>query len=527
MTGSAQPGSKRVLMIGLDGAEPTLLEQGMDDGRLPHLRGLRAQGIYGRIASTAEQLNNSIWPSFLTGTPPGEHGGYHYLQWRGERMRFQRWDTDWIPLTPFWRALSKAGPRVIALDVPATDTPRDLHGIELSDWNALPQLRAPSAHPARMSAWLTRRYGASLRAMNRELSQELYLPQPLNRRLALGDLFVASTRRMAEVAVALMREEPWDLFISVISAAHRGGHELWDASGISDGDGPEVDRRVRDALWRTYVACDEAIGRHVDAARGSATILIFGLHGMTANRSRSHLLEPMLRRIVDGTPPRTVPARPGMLTRLRSVVPDEWRMTLKSRLPLELQDRLAMYWRTGSRDWTRTRAFSLTGDVEGYVRINLRGREASGTVEPGAEYDDLCRRIADGVQSFVDADTGEPIVDGVTFADACFPGAPRRNALPDMIVRWRATPAARHRQLVSPRFGAFDWGRPGKMPNGRSGNHNANGFLLAVGSGFPPGGRLAGGHILDLPPTVFALFGLAPPSHMTGRALTAKGARVS
>jgi predicted AlkP superfamily phosphohydrolase/phosphomutase len=194
-------------------------------------------------------------------------------------------------------------------------------------------------------------------------------------------------------------------------------------------------------------------------------------------------------------------------------------MTLKSRLPLGLQDRLGMYWRAGSRDWTKTRAFPLTADVDGYVRVNLRGREAAGTVEPGAEYEDLCRLIAEGIQSFVDADTGEPIVEDVISGDACFPGASRRNDLPDLILQWRATPAARHRQLASPRFGTLDWRTPGKMPNGRSGNHNATGFLLAVGSGIAPGSHLAGGHMLDIPPTVYALFGLAPPSHMTGQAI--------
>ena len=530
MTGSAHSRSKKVLMIGLDGADPALLEQGMDQGRLPNLRRLRTQGTYGRIASTAEWLTSSVWPSFLTGMPPGEHGGYHYLQWRAERMQFQRWDSEWIPLIPFWRALSKAGPRVITLDVPAADTPQGFDGIELSDWGALPQIRGPSAYPARMSAWVTQRYGASLHRMSRELSHELFAPQRMERLLAQADLFVTSTRRMAEVAAALLREEPWDLFISVISAAHRGGHELWDASGVSDGDGPEVERRLRDALWRTYAACDEAVGRHLEAVGASATVLVFGLHGMTANTSRSDLLDPMLRRIVDGTASRTASAKPGALTRLRRLVPDEWRMSLKSRLPLDLQDRLSVFWRAGSRNWATTRAFPLTADVDGYVRINLRGREAAGTVEPGAEYEDLCRRIAEGMRSFIDADTGEPIVDDMAFSDSCFPGSPRRNDLPDLIVRWRPTPAARHRQLVSPRFGALDWRTPGKMPNGRSGNHNANGFLLAVGDGITAGSSLSGGHILDLPPTVYALFDLSAPSHMTGRPIrevTSTGARVS
>ena len=64
---------------------------------------------------------------------------------------------------------------------------------------------------------------------------------------------------------------------------------------------------------------------------------------------------------------------------------------------MAMQDRLSLFWRTGRADWSRTKAVSLTADVHGYARINLRGREARGIVEPGEEYDRVCTQIAEGL----------------------------------------------------------------------------------------------------------------------------------
>jgi predicted AlkP superfamily phosphohydrolase/phosphomutase len=389
----------------------------------------------------------------------------------------------------------------------------------MSNWAALPQVYAPYVFPAHLQKWLARRFGRTLWRMNRRLSEEMYVPQSLDRLMALTDRYVDTARRMADVAVALMESESWNLFISVLSAAHRGGHELWDSSGVSDGDGPVVEGKLREALRRTYVACDEAIGRHIEAAGANATVLVFTLHGMSANTSRSNLLEPMLRRIISGKPIPALPPRLGALKRLRRLIPHSARLAFKSRLPLSLQDRLSVFWRMGRRDWSGTLAFPLTADVNGYIQINLRGREARGIVQPGAEYDALCRRIAEGLKTFVDADTNEPIVESVTLTDEYFANASRRADLPDLVIRWASSPAARHRRVVSPQFGAIDCPAPGKIFNGRSGNHSPEACLLAAGNGIAPGSSIDGAHILDLPPTVYALFELPPPPHMTGRAI--------
>ncbi|HEY5984612.1 MAG TPA: hypothetical protein VIU38_14195, partial [Anaerolineales bacterium] len=230
-------------------------------------------------------------------------------------------------------------------------------------------------------------------------------------------------------------------------------------------------------------------------------------------QSRTHILPEMLRRIVDKRP-----SSRGFLQRLRLLVPQRWRHELKSLLPLELRRRLTSYWKMSEYDWSSTRAFALLSDTEGWVRINLKGREAAGIVEPGAEYEALCNEIAEGLTTYVDADSGEALVKEIVRPRDVYSGE-RLVDLPDLIVVWSHAPAAGHRAVHSPAYGTIPWPTPGQNPEGRSGNHRPQGFLIAAG----PGVRHAsveGAHILDLAPTILSLLGKQPPAEMEGRTLS-------
>lgn len=499
-------------MIGLDAAEPRLIERWMGDGSLPHLRRLREQGGYGRIGSSADWLAGSPWPTFYTGMPPGDHGFYHHLCWRAARMQTMRPTPDYLPLTPFWRELSRLGPRVIALDVPLTYEPEPFNGVEISGWATHDGLVPPCAYPADTMRWVEREFGAS------PVSNEEYVRLPASRLIEVRDEQVRATGLVAELATALMRREPWDLFIVAVGSPHRCGHKLWDETGLSEAPSPVERATFADALRQVYVACDVAVGRLIQEAGNGTTVLVFSLHGMGSNTSRVEALPEMLRRILAARSS-TVSPPTGVLQWARGLVPNAWRHAVKSRLPLSLQDRLTAFWRLGGTDWSRTRAFCQLADLQGYIRVNLKGREAAGVVEPGSEYDTLCQEITEGLRSFTDAESGHGLVRDVGRSDQLYPGGKRVSELPDLIVRWATSPAAEHRALTSPRFGTITMPSPGSNPTGRSGNHRPEGFLIAVGPEFEQGSTLEGASILDLAPTVYQIFGTKTPAAMRGRDL--------
>ena len=507
---------RRVLAIGLDAAEPRLIERWTDDGTLPTLRRLRAEGRYGRLTSSAAYLSGSPWPTFFAGRTPAQHGRYSYLGWRPEAMRVARPTAEYLPAAPFWHTLGERGRRVVAIDIPLTYAPTTFDGVQVSNWATHEALEGPATFPAGLMASLRREFGPPGR------TYEEFGLLPLDRLLEIGAQQCDLVGRLGMLARGLMRRERWDLFLVAFAGTHRGGHKLWDATAVEGPVAPAHSARLEEALRRIYVRTDRAVGELLDTAGSDVSVLVFSLHGMGENTSRSDLLPEILRRVLAGgeAAPRS-PDR-GLTARLRHRMPGRWRNTIKARLPLPLQDRLTAFWSMGRRRWGETRAFCLVSDLQGYVRVNVRGREARGIVEPGPEYDQLVEEIRRGIGSFVDADSGEPVAHRVTRADQLYPSGERRHLLPDLIVQWSRTPVAPQRRIVSPRFGTIDREFPGKNANGRAGNHRPEGFLIASGAGVEQG-SIRPADILDLAPTIFALLGLAPPAEMSGRPIDLRG----
>lgn len=507
----------RVLMIGLDAGEPSLIERWTADGSLPNLAKLKASGVYGRLASSAEWLVGSPWPSFYTSSTPADHGFYHYLLWHPDRMATARPTDAVLPMRPFWRDLG-ARARVLAVDVPLTYNAEPFNGVEIAGYGTHETLIGTASSPPELLARVTREFGAPARL---DEIYDLSKPKDLLRE---RDSMLAITRQVTDMTTALMRRESWDLGIVCYVAPHRVGHRIWNLTGL--GSQPSVAERpqIEDALRQVYIGCDRAIGRLCEAAGPAATAIVFSVHGMGENTCRTELLEEMLDRVLTGrNAPRVQAGKTGGLKRLRKLIPVTWRHEFKRRLPQVLQDQLTAYWRTGGVDWSRTRAVSLLADLQGYIRINLKGREAEGVVAPGEDYENLCAQISEGLATFRDVDTGDPVVSRVGRSREVFGDGERVDRLPDLLVRWSTVPAARHRAIESQRFGAIPWPTPGLAFTGRSGNHQPEGFVVAAGPGISPA-RLDGADVMDLAPTVHALLGVPVPARMKGRPLAAVAA---
>jgi predicted AlkP superfamily phosphohydrolase/phosphomutase len=495
-------------MIGLDAADPVLVDRWIDDGSLPHLGALKTGGVHGRLQTSATHLAGSPWPTFYTGQPPCHHGIYHDFQWRHEQMKYARPHFDWLPASPFWRSLD-SGVKVVAYDVPMTLNCAGATGIEVTGWASHDSLGPPATHPPKLITEIKKRFGGWL------VTPEAFGRSSVSELLALRDELQENTRRSLELATWLL-QRPWDLGIVVFSALHRGGHRLWDRSSIEGNVGNDEGQAFDRALRELYIACDRAVGELVSLA-GEATVIVFSLHGMMVNTTRVDLLDEMLARALHGPEGRV--GKRGFTRRLGEAVPLGLRRLLTRSVPDGLRNLMMTLWSTGGTKWNATEAFTLRADLQGYVRVNLQGREPRGTVPPG-DFDALCDRITEGLCSFRDASSGESIVEEVRRTRDLFKNGPRSDRLPDLVVRWKETPAAVHHALVSDRLGRIERATPGRIPNGRSGNHRSEGLLIARGPGVPAGTKLEhGADILDLAPTALDLLGLEPTNRLIGKTI--------
>src|SRR5499427_7975474 len=70
---------KKVIVIGLDGFEPKIMEPLLEAGELPNLARLRAQGGYSRVQTTYPAQTPVAWSTFATGVNPGGHGIFDFI----------------------------------------------------------------------------------------------------------------------------------------------------------------------------------------------------------------------------------------------------------------------------------------------------------------------------------------------------------------------------------------------------------------------------------------------------------------
>jgi predicted AlkP superfamily phosphohydrolase/phosphomutase len=70
----------RVIILGFDGVEPTIVEKMLDAGGLPNLDKLRKDGAYRRLSTANPPQSPTAWSSFATCKDPGDHGIYDFLR---------------------------------------------------------------------------------------------------------------------------------------------------------------------------------------------------------------------------------------------------------------------------------------------------------------------------------------------------------------------------------------------------------------------------------------------------------------
>ena len=464
---------KKILAIALDSAEPSLIEKWMKEGYLKNLASLRCKGKFGRISSTSEWLDGSVWPTFYTGVNPGKHGFYHYLQWKSDKMEYERPGPDWIDATPFWRNLGKKY-KVISVDMPLTFPSVPFNGIEISGWASYDGLFPTSSFPDEKIEWAIENFGKPV------ISKEMRGLRSLNDLFNVKEELIAATKKEAELIINLVNLEEWDLFLCCFSATHRGGHKFWDISSTKDDVNKEQKLIFNNWLKEIYQECDKAIGKIYESVNEDVTVLVFSLNGMGANTSLSeYVLPKMISNILMRGPGKS--KEKGVIKKVRNRIPLEWRSNFKKLLPVKVQDKMTAYWHMGGTKWERTKIFNLLSDLQGYIRINLKGREKDGIVKQGEEYDNLCNEIIEGLKTFKEETTMEPVVESAARSDHLFNKGEGFNNLPDIIVKWRLKPTANYNRIISSEYGELRWPHPGKNPDGRSGNHRFDGFLLAVG----------------------------------------------
>jgi predicted AlkP superfamily phosphohydrolase/phosphomutase len=446
----------------------------------------------------------------LTGVSAGHHG--RYVLW--SQIRNGTYDMPGPPTVPsslrrYHDFLADRGIGSVLADIPSDIRIPGHRGMQIVDWGTEFHFGDCATEPRDVAARIAREVGsypiAHFRLSGDSQAEHLELARLLDEAVPRKGAF---TRWLLE--------QPGIVHVvSVFSEMHKVAHWFWKYMDDKHVDYEDSPPELRDAVKRVYQSVDRELAALAALLGPRDNLVVFSEQGMQANYRGNHLGESFLEAlgllvrhasvpapVLDDVYPRGSGARsapagePSFLWQAAKAI--------RARIPERLKERLRPLKRRADIDWRRTRVFQLPTDRNTYFRVNLRGREPLGCVEPGTEYDALLDRLETELRSLRNGATGSPAVVAVYKLRDIFPGE-RADDLPDLAVEWAADSPID--SLTSPSVGTLSF----PVREQRSGNHRPEGFLLAHGPAFVPGPARHTGDILQIPATLLAIHGIPQP----------------
>jgi predicted AlkP superfamily phosphohydrolase/phosphomutase len=461
-----------IAILQFDAASRLHLERMLAAGELPVLARLRSRGTWLDLNTPAVHFEGAAAYSLSTGIDLGRHGLYYPWLWSATEQRVRFFDDLPAP-EAVWDRIGRSGHRSLVIDPYEMRAPQSMKGLFLTGWQFKNRvvLRTRSV-PSSMQRILEDEFGCPT------LGEEIYGRPDVSSLRRLRDSLTAAPRRGADVLEALLKRESFDLVWISLSAAHLGGHRFYDIARFSEELALARHQDLGTALQNIYRAVDEALGRIVAALPRDADVVITSPTGMGPNNSRSHLLPAMLHAVLthpDHADNRQQKSEGWSLWRVRAAVPTNIRAWVAQMIPDRLALELAARLELRGVHWDRTKAFMMPNDDAGYVRINLRGRERDGIVDPHG-MEPLLDHIINGLLTFRNHDGSSTIRQIWRVSELGYAG-PYHDHLPDLVVQWND-------QVVTPLMGVRS-AQFGEIPSpgwgtGRTGCHTGEAWALVL-----------------------------------------------
>lgn len=512
---------QKVCVIGLDGATFDLVKPWVEQGHLPHVGRLMAEGVHGKLRSTIHPLSAPAWTSFMTGKNPGKHGIFDFIERPDHRYTISYTSGRSRQAKTLWGLLSEAGKSVIVLNVPMTYPAEPVNGALVGGLDS-PSVRSPFTYPPALYAEMTAAVG--------EYSITVRYDERRGRKRYVQDIFKMIENRAA-TADYLLRRYPWDFFIVVFSAPDIVQHSFWK---YMDRDHPDHDPREAaefgGVILEVYQRIDRWLGTLMARLDEDTTLVIMSDHGAGPFKqaiSLNRWLEQhgFLHFRDAASPPapwRATALRTERLNQvlagLKRVTPVGVKVTLRRAFP-RLRERVNARLLFAPIDWPRTKAFSV--GVLGSIAINLAGREPQGIVSPSGEYEAVRDAIIEKLAELRHPETGAPLVERVYRREELYHGAWVDRA-PDLLVVWKDYAYTAQYDYGEAGTGVFQARKTFEFSaKEHNGSHRPDGLLILKGRQVRSGHAVEGAEIIDLAPTILYAMGLPVPLDMDGNVLTA------
>ncbi|MBN2342392.1 MAG: alkaline phosphatase family protein [Deltaproteobacteria bacterium] len=420
--------SPRLIIIGIDGGDPILIEQYLKQNRLPNIKRLIHSGLFCPLRSTIPPTTFPAWTNFMTGSTPGIHGITDFTVKQGYNIQFV--GAFRRNVRTIFEYICDNGLTVGVAWFPATYPPIPLNGFHISGWDSpvSNQGDASFVHPASLHTELQRRFPDEHLRFNTINEFNDHPNWYLNAKAAL----LNSVSRRAEMACWLLEHQPTDVAAFYFGETDTVAHHFHAFADEKSPRRPDsVDPRLETAIAEVYERIDAAIG-DIQQRAGNVPMILVSDHGVMGNAD----IAVYLNRFLHGHGLLQFKSA-GRLSALMSrnqirFIPARFRRNLFRAFggifPSWYESRL----RFGRIDFNRTIAFSEEIPYAPAIWLNQAGREPKGQVR----FRDRENRISDimsALKTFTHAD-GTPVVQNMYRREELHEGA--LHLFPDIVLQF-------------------------------------------------------------------------------------------
>ncbi|MBI5649441.1 MAG: alkaline phosphatase family protein [Chloroflexi bacterium] len=463
---SLSTGKRRVLIIGLDCAEPSLV---FDKYRaeMPNLARLASQGAWGELESTTPPITVPAWMCSLTSKDPGQLGVYGFRNRADHSYEKMTTANSRAMNEPaVWDYLGRAGKQSFLLGVPPSFPPKQVVGGMVGCFLS-PNAQSKFTYPENLRDDILRV------APN-------YLVDVPNFRTDDKQWLLQKIYEMTEdhfkVVKAFIKEKPWDFLMAVEIGVDRLHHGFWK---YHDATHPKFEpgNRFVHSIHDYYVWLDQQIGGVLELLDDDTTVIVMSDHGAKK---------------MDG-----------------GIAINEWLINA-GYLTLEEKPTSVVPLEKVRVKWDKTRAWG-SGGYYSRVFLNVQGREPQGIIPPN-EYEKVRDELIAKICAIPD-DKGKPLATRAYKPQEIYRAV--KNIAPDLIVifgdlYWRA--------VGSLGLNALHTFENDTGPD--DANHAQMGMFIYYDPKRNLGGReLKGLQLYDIAPTVLNEFGMNVPGDMIGKVI--------
>jgi predicted AlkP superfamily phosphohydrolase/phosphomutase len=455
---------KKVFVIGLDCAEPTLMFDRWRE-HLPNFRRLMEDGTYGKLTSTIPAITVPAWSSMLSSKDPGQLGFYGFrnrADYSYERMAIAT--SRVVKADRVWDILSRVGREVVVHGVPQTYPVEPVNGCLISSF-LTPSSHSKYTHPESLKGEIEKVVGGEYMVDVQQFRTE-------NKDYLLEQIYALADQHQ-QVAKHLMTTKSWDFFMHVDMGVDRMHHGFWK---FFDDRHPlyEPGNPYENAIRDYYINLDRQIGERLALLDDNTVVLVVSDHGG----------QPMMGGICF----------------------NEW-LKQEGYLVLEYQPEGIVPLEKCEVDWAKTTAWG-SGGYYARLFLNVKGREPDGLIEP-ADYEKVRDKLAERIAAITDPD-GNPL-DSVAYKpEALYQQV--NNIPPDLIVY----------------FGNLSWRSVGSLgldhihsfendTGPDDANHAQEGLYIYYDPKAAGQGQGPRRHLMDIAPTILEIMGVPIPLDMQGQ----------